>query len=323
MRLHVWLTAAFLLAPSFANANTWNEPWHREVVAAADTFGLYHVDSLTGNVAKVTLKQRVAGVPTPDHMDLDGYFLFTVTSSSSDHWSPWLKPGADYYLYLKQATPGHWQLPTPSAGSDGILPGGDVEATYRISIYKASISQRIYEMTESCIFAALHGAGCERSDVRHFIDEVTSQPVAVISSSASSGERQLFFEQHAALETAALAKLPIADDVVARFLDSAFFHVQISALRYVGSSNRPDRYSVISTFVCDPSKTALARIVGVIVLEENDARSEKSALVACRANLKSDDVSLVRGLMDPRVGTRFPNNLGQAADSLLERWNSK
>jgi hypothetical protein len=119
-RLHVWLTIASLLVPTTLYANTWDEPWHKEVVVKADTLGLYHVESLDGNAAKVTLKKHLAGSPTPEQLDLADYFLFRVTSSSSNEWKPWLKPGADYYLYLKQASPGHWELPTPSAGSDVI-----------------------------------------------------------------------------------------------------------------------------------------------------------------------------------------------------------
>jgi hypothetical protein len=98
--------------------------------------------------------------------------------------------------------------------------------------------------------------------------------------------------------------------------------VQISAVTYLASSERPDRYATISAFICDQSKSTLARIVGVILLAENNARSERSVLTACRATLKLDDVSLVRGLMDPRIGTNFPGNLQSAADRLLERWES-
>jgi hypothetical protein len=320
--LIAWLTMISLLAPTALHANTWDEPWHKEVVAGADTLGLYHVESVDGNTARVTLKKHVTGSPTPEQVELAGYFLFRVTSSPSNNWSPWLKPGVDYYLYLKQASPGKWQLPTPSAGSDPARADGTVEATYRISIHKASVSQDIYEMTQSCIFAALHEGRCGRSDVQRLIDDLTSQPVAAISANASPEDKQRFFEQHAALETAALAKLPISDRDVERFLKSDFFHVQISAVRYLASSERPDRYATISAFICDQSKSTLARIVGVILLAENNARSERSVLTACRATLKLDDVSLVRGLMDPRIGTNFPGNLQSAADRLLERWES-
>ena len=316
MRRRILLATVSMLwiTPVELWATTWDEPWRREVVENAATFGLYHVDSVDGRTATVTLVRHLVGEPTPRTFEIS-------MSARANELDAWLGPDSEFYLLLSGTTVDGWRLPTPSSGSDFVQPDGQIRATYRISIHKAVVRAEPYELTQVCIFQVLHGKECELDEVRRFVTETTAQSVARLDAGASAATIEIFFHQHAALETAALLGIEIPNGDFERFFASDFVHVQISALRYLATTLRSTRYAEIAEFVCDKTKHPLSRRFGLLLLEEADARQEADTLKSC---IDSDDdqrVPLVR-LMDPRIATQFPVNLRKSVDQLLRQWNA-
>lgn len=310
-----------LLLPVTSWATTWDEPWRSEVIENATSFGLYLVESAEGPTVTLTKVRHLAGKPTPETLELSGYSTLRLGSESSHDWQARLDSGSKYYLFLGGSASDGWGLPTPTAGADLLQPDGIVQATYRLSVHKAAVRAEIYELTQVCLFQVLHGRKCALDEVRAFVDDTLSQPVAELSPDASPATARRFFHQHAALETAAMLDLEVREEDFARYFASDFFHVQISALRYLASSPRPTRYREIAEFVCDDTKHPLSRGFGVLFLDRADARSAAETLKGCLDRLDGEPMSLVR-LMDPRIGTYFPHNLEDSVRELVERWET-
>ena len=171
------------------------------------------------------------------------------------------------------------------------------------------------------MFQVLHDEDCELDAVQSFVTKATSGPVAELGPDVPPEVATTFFHQHAALETAAVLGLNLPEQVLTRFQASDFFHVQISTLRYLTLSKRDARYAEIAEFVCNDTKHPLARRFGLLFLEDGDAREESGTLESCIDSTDDESLSLVN-IMDPRISTRFPNNLKESVRRLLEQWES-
>src|SRR6187399_3138177 len=148
----LFLCLAFSM-PAFAT--TWNEPWHKDVVSKADSFGLYEVVSTTSRHAVFKKVQTLAGIATGESVEVDGFYGLSVTTTSSfspgvdGDWESTFRSGSRYYLFLKKAPTGNtWGIATPSTGFASISPEGKVMATYRISLHQAFVDPKIYELTQ-------------------------------------------------------------------------------------------------------------------------------------------------------------------------------
>jgi hypothetical protein len=195
-----------------------------------------------------------------------------------------------------------------------------VEATFRISMHKALVPKGVYELTQVCMFATFHNGQCNESELHAFIADTLSKPVATLSAT-TEGESARFFLQHAALETAATMRIAVSESDLKRFDDSQFFHVQLSVLRYVASMPGDDKWRRISAFVCDSSRTSIARRYAVMLLGDGNARSQIDAIRNCVTDEPENESSLTT-LMDPRIGTRFPEHLKEAVDALVKSWSA-
>jgi hypothetical protein len=319
------LALALLLAwfaPAQALADTWNEPWQREVISTAESLARFRAKAETRNGFEVTLEKHLAGYKTPNELEVSGFWLLPPRSNGRDEWRPQLELGRVAYLLLKRDAKGVWKLATPTAGMDTLLPDGDVAATYRHSTSKAAIPVSTYEATQSCIFRVLHGGRCGEAGVAEFIDQQLAKPVAVLGPDVSEEETTRFFLQHAALETAALIGHPVDDATLARFLSSEFFQVQASAVMYLAAPATVDSARRLADFVCSTGGTSFAKSVAILMLDRADARSQVAALEACAGELSDEETSLVEAIMDPRIATRFPGSPRGGLQTLLDRWAS-
>lgn len=307
------------MAPLIAQANRWNEPWHREVVAQSDLLGLFEVESVEGRSAVVRLEQWLAGERPPERLTISGYHLLRVVLATSKDWKPWLKPRGRYYLLLKKTGNDEWLLPTPSAGSDELRANGRVAATYRLSLQKAEVPREVYESTQICIFGALHGRPCDDPQLLDLLGRQLRLPLSLLTPGSDAEASDRRFLHHAALETFALAGLPVDEDVLRSLLVSRDFQTQISALQLLVASDPPDRLQRLSAFVCGDGNTAMARSMAVLLLDRLKAKSETAALQACAARLPDDATYLGSGA-DARAGTEFPASPRQGVKALLDRW---
>jgi hypothetical protein len=304
-------------------ANTWNEPWHKDVVSASNSFGLFLAENV-GN-SKVVLRRvkHIAGIETPEKFETAGYHMLKTTSASSTDWPFWLKKGDRGYLHLRRDDAGNWLLATPSAGLAPLLPNGEVAATYRVSFVQARVSARVYESTQTCIFQYLAGKECDRQ-VKEWIQETVRPPAAALGPASSDAEAKRFFEQHAALETAAIIKQPVSESSWRSFLDSTFFYTQSAALSYVAQVGTADAPEILSKYICDPSKHNGIRGYAILLLKRNKKLVDIERLRTCRSEQSNEEVFWpVSGIMDGRVGTTFPKSVRDGIGEILDERKSE
>jgi hypothetical protein len=316
-----------LLVWSSLYAATWDEPWHRDVVAKAEAFGLYEV--VSSSPGKVVLKaiRHLAGAQTGPDAVIDGFYARELMSSSSvngradDESTLRLRDaGTRYYLFLKKASSGStWRIASPTSGFAEVRPDGKVVATFRISIHQALVDSATYELTQTCIYRKLHGEECSADVYKYIQTELSAEPAAM-AADASAEQADRFFKQHAALETAYLTGYAVDRDTLSKFLKDSVFHTQISAVRALRASDSRERNATLMAFVADDSRNLLARVVAVQMMRESGARELKDQITAYIPKASSAEVGLGMNIMDPRIGTTFPESLKGALQELVTEW---
>jgi hypothetical protein len=346
----VWavLVSVILLVGVVAHAATWDEPFHREVVLGADSFGLFETVSVTPFTTTFKRIRALAGVDTGETAKVDGFYESAVPATTStrpgqaydDEWTLRFRSGRRYYLFLKRAPPAgdgagalrgapvgapdaageSWRIATPTGGLAEVQPDGMVIATYRHSLHQALLDASTFELTQTCIFDALHRARPCSPEVQAFIDAQLANAPASLDGTPSAAERESFFKQHAALETAYLIGQAIESSRLDPFLQSPFFHTQISAVRALARSQGSDRNTRLATFVTDDTRDPLARVFGVAAIREVRALDLKDRLTAYLPSASTQRVGLGAGVSDSRIGTVFPASLRDALAQLLNEW---
>ena len=316
-----------LVLTASLEAATWNEPWHREVVAKADTFGLYEVAG--PSASRVVLKQvrHLAGSDPGATVEIDGFYAGELLSGSSVNGASTAEStvrlkgaGTRYYLFLKKAPSGSaWRLATQTAGFAEVRADGKVGATFRISLHQALIDQATYELTQTCIFRKLHGEPCA-PEVSEFIRTQLSAAPGSLASDATPGQVDQFFTQHAALETAYLTAYSVDLATLSKFLADPLFHTQISAVRALSASVSSERNGTLMSFIADDSRAMLARVFAVQMLREVGARELKNEITAYIPKAPTTRVGLGIEIMDPRIGTPFPESVKLALEALVAEW---
>ena len=314
-----------ILLSATVSAHTWDEPWHKEVVTKSETFGLYEVLINSGSSLELKLIQHLAGEETKSKIRVSRYYLFEgapLVSEVDDH-PFYYKKGQKIYAFLTKEG-GEFSVATPTAGIDELMPGGSVAATYRHSLHRAKANVKDYELLQTCIFNYLHGQNCPPESIG-FITAALKEPVAVLSETVSAEEADRFFLQHGALETAYLISMKLDSEILDPFLESGFFHVQISAVRALSVSDISDREEKLVSYVKSGEKAGVARVMAVILLKKSPSRNTVDLLRQYAKDAPEDEVYLGGDIMDPRVGTWYPESVKAAIEwflsdsSLLDR----
>lgn len=307
------LLALFFLSFNLC-AHTWDEPWHKTVVSNATTLALYEVVQNKGDSLTLKLKKHIAGEKTKEKIDVSTFHLYGVMSSSSvaDHHNFHYEIGQLVYAYLKGSDQG-FSIATPTAGIDGILDDGNVAATFRHTLHKTLLEPEQYEIAQQCIFESLHNGSCEQQVITRFIEPLI-QRVAVLSPQATKEDYNLFFKQHAALETSYLIGHSLSSELLNPYLESDFFHVQVSAVRALSVSQIPGKQNQLLEYALNQEKEAIARIMAIIMLNEIGAYNQAEELENQLPNLSQEEVSMADNIMDPRIGTWYPSSVKAAAE---------
>jgi len=163
-------------------AHTWDEPWHKEVVTDATSFGLYEVSKNSGAKLTLKLKKHIAGKETKKKISVSDFYNYEVTSSSStiDHHDFSYKKGQSVYALLKGSNK-KYAVSTPTSGIDVILDDGSVAATFRHTLHQTQIEPELYEMAQKCIFNSLHNEACDKNTIERIVKPL-EQRVAILSS---------------------------------------------------------------------------------------------------------------------------------------------
>jgi len=153
-----------------AHATTWSEPWHREVVTAADAFGLFEVIDNKPDQLRLKLVKHIAGAETGPVVTVTSFHALRLTSRSASTPPEFRLPqGEQVYFYLKRGGK-TWAIATPTAGYALTGPQRQVGATYRISPHQAVVEAPLHEDTQRCLFALLHGGAPCDARIGSFID---------------------------------------------------------------------------------------------------------------------------------------------------------
>jgi hypothetical protein len=312
LRLFVLALFTSLFYIGQAQATTWDEPWHREVVSVATSFGLYEIEKSGPDSVTLKLLKHIAGEDTGSLVKVNSFYALRLTSHSGEHGPKFRLPaGKKAYFFLKRAG-GAWAIATPTAGYAALGTDGTVLATFRISVHQAVLDATLYEDLQRCIFMVLHGERSCDSHISAFINMELAKPVEGPAGESTGGTREGFFRQHAALETVGFIRHALSDVTLERFLSKPDVHVQISALRALAASSRTDKAERLMRFVEDDKASLTARIMAALMLKEIGAREMKQRLMDYAVNASEEEVGLGIALMDPRVGTNFPSTLKRA-----------
>mgnify|MGYP006138877509 CR=1 FL=1 len=307
-----------LIQSVVAIAHTWDEPWHKEVVAGADTFGLYEVTSNSGFSLKLKLIKHLAGEKSKSKIKVTKYYLFGWTSDPSkldDHPFEYSK-GEKIYAFLKKEGT-NYGVATPTSGISTFLDDGSVFATFRHSVHGARSEVHEYETLQKCIFNYLHNSQCSEKAIS-LVKEYLTAPIGVLSENATDEDVTRFFRQHAALETSYLAKIPNSIDVLRPFLDSDFFHVQVGAVRALAASNYSNKEGELLSFVASDDKDGMARVMAVLLLNELPSENAVIFLNEYLTSAPEEEVYLgANSIMDPRIGTWYPQSVKAAVEWYL------
>jgi hypothetical protein len=175
------LFVCFVIAHE-AGATTWNEPWHDEVMRNSESFVKVKITANQGSEAKADVIKFLAGLRTPEQIELKGFSRLAITSTSSgaDEVRMPFAPGQIYYLFIKKSEKENtYRIPTPTSGWAKVQ-DADVIATYRHSLHKALVPEEVYEKTMLAIFNGIKSQSYDGDLIEKFIKEQLKQSVAAL-----------------------------------------------------------------------------------------------------------------------------------------------
>ena len=314
------LFLCFIIAHD-ARATTWDEPWHDEVMRNSDSFVKVKITANEGSVVKAELIKFLAGARTPAQIELKGYWSLTLTSisSASSELGMPFTPGQIYYLFIKKsAKTNAYQIPTPTSGWAS-LHGADVAATYRHSFHKALVPEEIYEKTMQAIFNGARGQPYDTDFIEKFTKEQLSQSVAALSQEDLAMTKR-FFLQHVALESFFHLGKGADLALLIPFTESDNYHVQISACRAVSRIDSPASRELLMKFIEGKNGVGFAKVMCVWGLKRLNAKGMIPRLEAFVKTGADQETGFGGDIMDPRVGTYFPESVKDSIKVLLDEW---
>lgn len=301
-------------------ATTWNEPWHDEVMRHSESFVKVKVTENQGSRVKAEVIKFLAGARTPEQIELRGYARLTLISSSSsnDELRLPFTPGHIYYLFIKKSEKTNtYQIPTPTSGW-AKLEGADVAATYRHSFHKALVPEEVYEKTMQAIFNGAKGQPYDTDFIERFTKEQLTQSVAVLKQEDSAIMKR-FFLQHVALESFYHLGKGADLALLIPFMDTGDYHVQISACRAVSRIDSPSSRELLMKFI-EGKGVGFAKVMCVWGLKRLNAKGMISRLEAYLKTGVDQETGFGGDIMDPRVGTYFPESVKASIKELLDDW---
>ena len=318
-------TLLFILLVCFiithdARATTWDEPWHDDVMRNSESFVKVKITAIQGAVVKAEVIKFLAGERTPEQIELRGFSRLEITSTSSGATElrmPFAL-GQNYYLFIKKSEKTNtYQIPTPTSGWAS-LHGADVAATYRHSIHKALVPEEVYEKTMQAIFNGTKSKPYDTEFIERFIKEQLTQSVAVLNQEDSAMAKR-FFLQHVALETFYHLGKGADLAMLTPFMDKGDYHVQISACRAVGRIDSPASRELLMKFI-EGKGVGFAKVMCVRGLKRLNAKEMIPRLEAFLKTGTDQETGFGGDIMDPRVGTYFPESVKDSIKELLNDW---
>ena len=285
-------------------AETWNEPWQKEIIKNADFFVLAKVLSNSDRIgAEIEIIKYFGNQKLTGKILINGFSLLKMTSSSGHGVHLDFEKDQIFYFLLTKKEDGNYAIPTPTSGFAILDEEKNVYATFRHSYHQALISQEIYEKTYNEIWNYYKTSDFNKENILPFINEFIDKEPAGFE----DNEISTFFLQHAALETAYLLDISIALDRLKKFVMSDNFHSRVSALQLLSNSNNEETKEYLFAYVKDEQNKNFEKVIAIWSLSKIGGKEYKEKLLKIAENQSDEETGFGGNIMDPRVGTYFPS----------------
>jgi hypothetical protein len=284
-------------------AETWNEPWQKEIIQKAEYFVLANVIELDSLGVYLEILQNFGQNKLPNRILINGFSLLNLGSSSGQGVHYDFEKGQKLYFLLTKKEDGNFAIPTPTSGFAVLDEENNVFATYRHSYHQALIPKVIYELTYQAIWNYYHNLEYDKSLVMEFINEqIEKEPAGF-----EENEISTFFLQHASLETAYLLDIPIELSRLKKFAKFDNFHSKVSSVQLMSLLNDKITKEFLFEFIQSENNDNFEKVIAIRSLKKIGGEEFKTKLLKIADKLSDEETGFGGNIMDPRVGTSFPS----------------
>lgn len=284
-------------------AETWDEPWQKEIIQKSEYFVLGNVIKLDSLGVHIQITQNFGTKELPNRILINGFSLLNLGSSSGQGVHFDFEEGQNHYFLLTKKEDGNFAIPTPTSGFALLDKENNVYATYRHSYHQALIPKDIYEITYKAIWNYYRGHDFDRKSTLEFINEQIDKGVAGFD----ENEISTFFLQHASLETAYLLDLPIELNRIEKFANSDNFHSKVSAVQLMSLLENKKTKDYLFAFIQSKKNDNFEKVIAIRSLKKIGGKEYNDKLKEIAYSLSDEETSFGGNIMDPRVETRFPS----------------
>lgn len=306
-----------IFACSWLQATTWDEPWQGDILKEAEYMVLAEVSACEPSSGLTLDIKDAFGSKLKRSIDVSGFFMLDICSQSGEEPTFNFEVGETCYFLLKKGKKGKFQMPTPTSGYAKLV-DGEVYATYRHSYHQTLVPQEVYELTYREIWNFYRTQTYTPDQIEPFILRMaTMVPAELVEE-----EIEVFFLQHAALETAFHLQVPIDFGLLRGFVESDNFHAQISALRamqfaFLSSGPKQLERFLIAT-IQETERDPFTQLMAVLTLGRMHHVEGLQALRAIKDTISNEKPEFAGNLMDPRACTHLPTPR-EAAEAACKR----
>lgn len=302
IKLLIILILTLTVQPNM-KAETWNEPWQKEIIQKAEYFVLGNVIELDSLGAQIEILQNFGKNTLPNRILINGFSLLNLGSSSGHGVHYDFEKGQKLYLLLTKKEDGNFAIPTPTSGFALLDEENNVYATYRHSYHQALIPKDIYELTYQAIWNHYHNSEYDKSSIMEFLNkQIEKKPAGF-----EEDEISTFFLQHASLETAYLLDISIELSRIEKFAKSDNFHSKVSSVQLISLLDNKKTKEFLFEFIQSEDNENFEKVIAIRSLKKIGGKEYTAKLLGIADKLSDEETGFGGNLMDPRVGTSFPS----------------
>lgn len=297
------------------NAETWNEPWQKEILQTSEYFILGHIFKVDSLGVHIEVSKNFGVKQMPKTILLNGFSMLNLTSASGQGVHFKFKVGDNFYFLLKKGDDGNYKIPTPTSGYAKLNEENKVYATYRHSYHLALIPKDIYELTYQAIWNYYRRIDYDKNSLLKFINEqIDKEPAGF-----EEDEIATFFLQHASVETAYLMNIPIDLNRIKKFANCDNFHSRVSAVQFMSTLDSKEAKDFLFDYIQNDTKENFEIVIAIRSLKKIGGKEYTDKLIAIEDKLSDEETGFGGNIMDPRVGTYFPSPRRAVREKLKSR----
>lgn len=305
------LLFVFAIISTITFATTWDEPWADNVIKEADYFVFAKINSFDKEKVTIEVVKTLGGSELKGVVEITDFYLLDLMSNSDGHGAEFeFDEIKESYFFIKKNNKGKYCIATPTAGFD-YFKKGNVFATYRHTYHQALVPVDIYEKTMTAIFNNYHNKPYDKILIHDYVNKYLKW------GPSSHNTSETFFAQHVALECIYHLRLIGFYSKILPFLnDTSNFHNQVSGARALIAVNSEECKQALLKVIGDTTRGAFVQVICIWTLADFKPKELKEKLIKIKESASSEDNDFGGNIMDPRVGTHFPN-VKEALEELI------